>query len=257
MMERLACESSTTASEMLRGGGLSREGADTAACSSRRRAASSRARSPAVRFAAATATTKSFGPAASPRASRSPAPERSSRLAGVAIMSAARLTLGSFSISAATRINSTESRYVSGRTRQQVVLATMLPPFVQSPPHRAGSGAAVRQALLRANDGDDRRDDCPRARAMWLLRSSQMATAGGATPMAYTLLLLFREPDRVELVVEEVAGRGGPPALELTGLTSIDWNLNRERSSSEILVAMKVGGLLSLGAPPENKHQAT
>jgi len=52
--------------------------------------------------------------------------------------------------------------------------------------------------------------------------------------MAYTLLLLFREPDRVELVVEEVAGRGGPPALELTGLTSIDWNLNRERSSSEI-----------------------
>jgi len=61
-----------------------------------------------------------------------------------------------------------------------------------------------------------------------------MATAGGVTPMASTLLLLFREPDRVELVVEEVAGRDAPPALELTGLTSIDWNLNRERSSSEI-----------------------
>ena len=95
----------------------------SAACSSRRRAASARARSPPARSAAATATTRSFGPAALPAASRSPAPDSSSRLAGVPIMSAARLTPATFSTRAATRISSTESRYVSGRTRQDVMVA--------------------------------------------------------------------------------------------------------------------------------------
>ena len=67
-------------------------------------------------------------PAAITALTASPASASSARLAGVAIISAARATPGRRSSSAARRISSTESRYVSRRTRHRTADCVTAPP---------------------------------------------------------------------------------------------------------------------------------